>query len=281
MKRIEITEIQKDKTSLSGAQIYTNSKTNLTDRVKFPPVCIGIGLDDNEYNGIRYPLRFGTYGNISLIRGEEKARKSFFKSLLLAGACGGKSNNYCERIKGYGLEDKLIIDIDSEQGDYDRWLNASRIPKMAGAVPGNYQNFGLREYTVDEKRQFLEYIFMESPFKNDIGLVMIDGYVDFVKDFNSQEQSFEFTLELMKYSTISKSHISGILHLNPGSDKGRGHLGTILQQKCETIVTLKDEGHYSVATCTRARGKKWEDISFRIDNQWLPYEFHEENDLGI
>jgi hypothetical protein len=256
----------------TGVEIFNNAKTDIRNRPGFPPVCIGIGEDENEYNGVHYPLRFGTYGNISLIRGQEKTRKSFFKSLLLAGAIGGKANNYCERIRGYGLEDRYVIDIDSEQGDYDRWLNASRIPKMCGSLPDNYINYGLREYNVEEKRSFLEYLFMESAIKDKIGLVMIDGYVDFVKDFNSQEQSFEFTLDLMKYSTISKSHITGILHLNPGSDKGRGHLGTVLQQKCETIVTLIDHGSYSTATCTRARGKKFDDINFKINNDWLPEE---------
>ena len=281
IKKIVLAEVLKDKEELSGREVWEKSKTDLQRRVPIPPVCIGIGEDVSAYNGVHYPLRFGTYGNISLIRGQEKVRKSFFKSLLLAGAIGGKANNYCERIQGYGLQDKLIIDIDSEQGEYDRWQNANRIPKMVGEIPPNYQNFGLREYSVKEKRQFLEFLFMESNFKNDIGLVMIDGYVDFVRDFNSQELSLEFTLELMKYSSIAHCHISGILHLNPGTAKGRGHLGTILQQKCETIVTLTDEGSYSVATCSRARGKRFEDIHFTVNKDWLPEEVEPENTLVI
>src|SRR5210317_919523 len=76
-----------------GKRLYEDSKTDLTKRIPFPPTCIGIGT--TEYGDHFYPIRFGTYGNISLIRGQEKSRKSFFKSLLLAGAIGGKANNYC------------------------------------------------------------------------------------------------------------------------------------------------------------------------------------------
>lgn len=247
--------------------IHRESVTDLNRRVERPPIAIGIGWDN--YAGQRWPMRFATFGNISLIKGEEKARKSFAKSLIIACAIGGKADNYCEDIYGY-LSDKWIIDIDTEQDEYDAWLNATRIPKMVGAPAKQYINVQLRDYTPTERRQYLQWICKESEYKDNLGLIFIDGYVDMLKDFNNLEQSLEFTQELMTYSKQTRCHISGILHVNYESTKGRGHLGTILQQKCETVALVKDMGEHSELSCHRGRGKKFEPVNFTINSDWLP-----------
>lgn len=232
-----------------------------------PPLAISIGKDSNGWDN---PL--GTKGNISLIKGEEKARKSFLKSLLLSSAIGGHSVEYNNGlIKGHGLSDKWILDLDGEQDEYYSWLNGIRIPKMVGVLPDNFRTFKLREKTKKERSQFLEWLFMESSYRNELGLVSIDGYVDFCKNFNDLEESDRFTQSLMRYSSISKAHIMGILHLNPGTTKARGHLGTILQQKCETVIRISDAGDFSEVECQRARGNKFESFTIRIDNKWMPY----------
>ncbi len=264
-------ESQIEQTEISGAEIHQKAKTNLHDRVESPPIAISIGRDDKEYMGEFRPLVFGTLGNISLIKGEEKVRKSFLKSLVLACAIGGKADRYSENIRGH-IGEKWIVDIDSEQDPYYAWLNAARIPNMVGVIPKNYMNIQLRTFTVAQRREYLKWLFTESPFKDNLGVVFIDGYVDFVKDFNNLEQCQEFVHELMAYSADSRCHISGILHLNYNSEKGRGHLGTILQQKCETVAIVKDAGEHSTFECQRGRGKKFPSFEFGVDEKWMPYE---------
>lgn len=243
------------------------------------PLAISIGKDDRSYGGIHYPLRFGTYGNISMIKGEEKARKSFLKSLILACSIGGNANNYSDDIMGHDLQDKYILDIDTEQDDFDVWLNAVRIPKMVGAVPSNYISMKLRNSKPKERLEYIEWLFKESEFKNKIGICSIDGFVDCVSDFNDLHECNDFVQKLMTWSSEEKAHITGILHLNPGSTKARGHLGTLLQNKCETVVIIKDAGEYSEVTCQRARGKKFKDFAIRVDDDWLPYV--SEDEIGI
>ena len=251
--------------------IHKRHVVDLKKKPPHPPLAISVGVDEYDYNGIYYPLRFGTFGNISMIKGEEKSRKSFLKSLLLACAIGGKANNFSDDIRGHELEDKYIFDIDTEQGEYDVYLNAIRIPKMVGATPPNYIPVQLRDRKKEEIRGYLDWLFLESEFRNKLGIVSIDGYVDCIQDFNSQKESDDFTRDLMKWSSVSKAHITGILHLNPGTDKARGHLGTILQQKCETVATIKDQGSFSEVICSKGRGKKWQEFTIRINNDWLPY----------
>ena len=250
-------------------------KKSVIDPVKIydrQPIAISGGF-------VNFPISFATYGNISLIKGEEKSRKSFFRSLLLACYIGGNANHHSELFKGHEQEGKYIIDIDTEQDKYYSWLNAKRVCDMVGTVPENYIYVNLREYTATEIRQYLAWLFLESEYRKKLGVVCIDGFVDCVDDFNNQIECREFTRDLMKYSTVTKSHITGVLHLNPGSDKGRGHLGTVLQQKCETVVVIKDEGNgISTAKCQRSRGIKVQDVAFEIRN-WLPYEVEYKNAL--
>lgn len=258
-----------------GSEIHDKAVTDLTKTVNRPPLAISIGYDDRSYNGEYFPLRFGTFGNISLIKGEEKSRKSFAKSLLIACSIGGNANRFSENIKGH-FGTKWIIDIDTEQGEYDAWLNAKRIPEMVGTIPSNYVHLQLREYTKDERMEYLRWLFEDSHYKHNLGMVFLDGYVDFVKDFNDQADSNMFTESLMRWSKITNSHISGILHVNPGAEKGRGHLGTILQQKCETVVMIKSNGETSDFIRQRGRGKGFNDFSFGVNEKWLPYELENE-----
>lgn len=257
---------------LNYSDVHAKSVINLSEKPKRAPLAISIGYDDVAYNGEFYPLRFGTFGNISMIKGEEKARKSWLKSMIMGGAIGGKSNIYTGEIHGHkSLQDKYIIDIDTEQDSYDAWMVADRVKRLVGTMPENYIPVMLREYTPTERLGYLEWLFSESEYKDKLGIVSIDGYVDMMKDFNSLTESMEFTQKLMRYSSKSKCHITGVLHLNPGTEKGRGHLGTILQQKCETVVIIKDMGDFSEVTCQRGRGKKFKPFCISVNKDWLPY----------
>ena len=268
--------ITTDTISIDFAELHRKAMVNLKVKPDRPPLAISIGLDDKEYNGVRYPLRFGTFGNISLIKGEEKARKSWLKSLILGCIQGGNSHRLFDQIQGHDLKDKYIIDIDTEQDTYDNWMAANRIPQMVGSKDSpvysdNFVPVNLREYSAKERNGYLQWLFMESDYRNKLGVVSIDGFVDCVNDFNNLVECSEFTQSLMKYTSITKAHITGVLHLNPDSVKARGHLGTILQQKCETVVIIKDQGDYSTVVCQRGRGKKFQEFGISVDNDWLPY----------
>jgi hypothetical protein len=265
-------------------EIHKLSTLDLKSKVSKPQIAISIGYDDIAYNGEFNHLIFGTFGNISMIKGEEKARKSWLKSLLLGCCFDGNSVNYSSDVKGHNLKDKYIIDLDTEQDAYYSRLGADRICKMYGTpqspvIPDNYIAINLREHNAKIRRDYLKWLFMESEYRNKLGVVSIDGYVDMLDNFNDLVESTEFTQSLMKYSTLSKAHITGVLHLNPGQDKARGHLGTILQQKCETVVIIKDEGDFSSVTCQRGRGKKWEAFGISVNKDWLPYTLSLDNQI--
>ena len=286
---MELLKIKKDfdlpKQDLS--KDFESTLIDINEVIERPPVAISIGEDEKSYGGVHYPLKFGSLGNFSVITGEEKSRKSFVKSLIEACTIGGKANNYTAgvepkhftegrtsgvEIKGFLEKGKLIVSIDGEQSKYDVWQNGNRIKKMVGTTPEHYKILMWREKSKREKLALLDWLFMESPYKDNLGLVMLDGYVDFVLDPNDQTESNLFTDLIMKYSSIANCHISGILHVNPNSDKMRGHLGTIMGQKAEMVMLVKNMGEYSEVSCKRVRGSKpFKTFTIRIDDDWMPY----------
>ena len=255
------------------SDVFKNTIIDINQKVDRPPLVISIGYDDKAYGGVHYPLKFGSLGNISLITGQEKSRKTFVKSLIEACAFGGKSNYYTDtlEIKGY-LDNKYVISIDTEQSLYDSVMTAKRVPHMVGALPDNYISLMWREKTTKERLQLLEWLYMESEYRKNMGLTFLDGVVDCVQDFNSLTECKEFTEKLMKYTSVTNSHLCGLLHLNPNSDKIRGHLGTILGQKAEMVMIVENLGEYSECKCKVVRGgKPFKTFTIRIDDEWMPF----------
>lgn len=253
---------------------FEDTVIDLKQVVKRPPVLLSIGLDDKSYNGINYPLKFATRGNFSVIKGAQKARKSFVKSLIESCTIGGHSYKFTDylEIKSHDLNGNWVISIDCEQSKYDTWSNGIRIPKITGYHPDNYKVLFWREKSIAERLAYLEWLFMKSPFKDSLGMVILDGYVDFVYDPNDQKECSIFWNLIMKYSSIANCHITGMLHTNPNSDKMRGHLGTIGSQKAETVMFVENKGEFSLASCSEVRGSKpFKDFTIRVDEKWLPY----------
>jgi hypothetical protein len=274
MNKLNYEDFQdKDETIDNIEDVFKQTIVDLKSDVQRPPLAISIGLDDREYKGIRYPLKFGSLGNISLIAGQEKSRKTFVKSLIEACTIGGKSNNYTSslEITGY-VQGKYIISIDSEQSPYDVTMSGKRIPFMVGDYYDKYIPLMWREKSTAQRMILLDWLFTESDYKDNLGIVILDGVVDFVHDFNNLSECKIFTEKLMKYSSQTNCHILGILHLNPNTDKMRGHLGTILGQKAEMVMLVENKGEYSECRCKVVRGSKpFKPFSIRIDDNWMPY----------
>lgn len=70
--------------------------------------------------------------------------------------------------------------------------------------------------------------------------VWLDGVADAVKSPNDEQEAIPLVRRLHGLAIKHRCTIVCILHLNPGSDfKSRGHLGSQLEQKAETVLQLK------------------------------------------
>lgn len=258
------------------AKILQDSYIDPSEEIKNQPVAISIG--SSQYKESMYPIPFGSYGDFSCIVGASKSRKTFFKSMIEAGYIGGQSNILNPSIKGHNSKGRLVISLDTEQSKYHTQRVQRRVLDLIGGSYDLYKTFSLRSYNPKERFEFVDWLVYESDYRDDIGLMSIDGYVDLVTDFNSLEQATGLTEKLLAWTAIptkkdfQQMHITGILHKNFGTSKPVGHVGSSVLKKAETVVFIEVVDDLSIAKCEYSRNMPFDEITFGVNNDWLPYE---------
>jgi RecA-family ATPase len=196
-------------------------------------------------------------GNISTIIGKAKSRKTFFQTLLIAGLISNREVQFRSQLTGD------VVLFDTEQGRFHVWRVSKRIEQIVGVWPSNLKIFGLRPLNTNERLNEIEnYILQNSP-----QVVFIDGIRDLVTDINSAEQATDVVGKLMKWSYEKNCHICSILHQNKADDNARGHIGTEIVNKSETVLSVskaKDK-EFSLVKSEYTRGKETEEFQFTID----------------
>ena len=251
-------------------KIFQEALIDPSEEIKQQPIAISIR--ESEYKGNLYPIPFGSYGDFSCIVGASKSRKTFFKSMIEAGYIGGSSNILNPSIKGHNSKDKFVISFDTEQSQYHTQRVQRRVLEMVGANYDLYKTFSLRQYNPKERFDFIDWVVFESDFKDNIGLMSIDGYVDLVTDFNNLEQATGLTEKLLQWTAKGKMHCTGILHKNFGTAKPVGHVGSSVLKKAETVVFVEKNENETIAKCEYSRNIPFEPITFDVNKDWLPYE---------
>ena len=256
-------------------QILKESLIDPAEEIKQQPIALSIG--ESIYKGNSYPIPFGSYGDFSCIVGASKSRKTFFKSMIEAAYIGGQSNIHNPSIKGHNGDKKFVLSFDTEQSHFHAQRVQRRVLELIGGNCEYYKTFGLRGYTPKERFDFIDWVVFESDFKNNIGLMSIDGFVDLVTDFNSLEQSTGLTEKLLNWTAKGKMHCTGILHKNFGTAKPVGHVGSSILKKAETVVFVeKGEDDVTIVKCEYSRNQPFKEIKFNVDdNDWLPKEIQE------
>lgn len=253
--------------SISDEEIAQIAGTTLIDLKidsERPPYCLW--FDDTPVFGL---------GDISTIIGKAKGRKTFATGLLLASVV--RNAMIQDRIRGDLPEDKRnVLFIDTEQSEYYAKNSGRRIYGILGldykedSLPNLYVHT-LRPFAPDTRLRVIEWLIYNTP---NLGFVVIDGIRDIVFDINKPEEAVMATSRLMKWSTERMIHISSILHMNKGDNNARGHLGTELMNKSQTVLEVnkveKNEEYSSIKPVV-TRDKEFKPIVFGIDEDTLPY----------
>ena len=96
---------------------------------------------------------------------------------------------------------------------------------------------------------------------------------DLAHDINSPGEATDLITKLMQWTDERRIHIHTVLHLNKGDDNTRGHLGTELNNKAETVLQItKDDFDRDVSSVAamHIRDRDFEPFAFRINADALP-----------
>jgi RecA-family ATPase len=200
-----------------------------------------------------------TKGNISALVGRAKGRKSYFIKLLIASMKGYRDDQFTSSVKG-----KVVL-FDTEQAKYHIWKTTKQIEQMLGSWPVDIEVFGLRPDMTSDRINLIEsYIYQQEP-----EIVFIDGIRDLVTDINDATQATEIVGKLMKWSYEKDCHICCVLHQNKADENARGHIGTELVNKSETVISINKvfgDTMYSEVKSLYTRGHEIKDFYFSIES---------------
>ena len=208
----------------------------------------------------------GTLGNFSLIKGKAKSRKSFLLSMAVCSALNEFTFSEVFRCS-LSNKDKNILFIDTEQSDWHVQSAAKRICRLVGqGSPSRLHMYKFRSLSPSERLKYTRELISNTP---NLGLVIIDGIRDLITSINDEKESCEIASNLLKWSEEFNIHIVTILHENPTNEKARGHLGTELSNKAETVVQIEVDANLpdiSVVKPFSCRNKPFEPFAFKIED---------------
>lgn len=226
--------------------------------VERPPMAISKGDTGGVFKD---PIPICTYGNFSFIQAPPKTRKTFLVSLFASSFLASETK-YGLDIKGYS-NGKKLIHYDTEQGEYHAQKVFNRVVNMS-SDKGTYLSYGLRRYSPKERLSFIDWHLSQ---EENIGLVIVDGIADLVNDVNDLEASSEAVQSLMRWTQDYGIHIITVIHSNYNSSKPTGHLGSFLEKKAETQISLSltEDEKSTIVKCKRSRGISFDTFAFNIE----------------
>ena len=229
-----------------------------TEEIKNPPSVLELKLGLETYT-------LATAGNISLVQGKAKSRKSYFVSALAAAAI---REGYSENLLKAGIVKGNVLYFDTEQGDYhaqrvnQRILHLAGIPKEVGQERLKY--FALRRADTNADRlSIIEYALRRI---EGISLCIIDGIVDVANGVNEEPEAIALVSKLMKISADKNLNLVTVLHENKNDRGAKGHLGSYLVQKAETVygVSRSEDGNSTFIEGLYTRNASFPDLELNV-----------------
>lgn len=243
---------------------------NVLQQVSVDPCEI---LLENEYPEPRYSLTIGgigtlPLGDIAAIKAKSKNGKTYLASIFGASVHGSDAFEMQSQVRG-----STVLYFDTEQNE----RNTARVLRRMNALCGydtkvtkqEVRAYSIRRIDTASRWAYItEQVNMRNP-----SVIIIDGIVDLVKDFNDPIESKEFVSNLLKFAQERDISIICILHTNKAKEDNnmRGHLGTILEQKAADIFEVVRNGSTFTVKETECRNQPIEEFSFVLDNDGMPH----------
>lgn len=216
----------------------------------------------------RYGSIIASEGNISAVVGAAKSKKTFLCTALI----GALLRTSQEPLFGITPKGTKVLWVDTEQSASHVQRVIKRIYRLAGwdeeVNYGDLRTLTLREVEPKERAEkMVDAIKLFKP-----KLIVIDGISDLMYNSNCIEESDTVVGQLMALSTEYNCHIMCVLHTNPNSDKARGHIGSTLQRKAETMIYVHKMGERSIVEPQFCRNEEFSPFAFHITEEGLPSE---------
>lgn len=254
---------KKTKAALGAASEITNSlndiesTTNINDFIFNPNSDISTEEIILSVQG----KNIGSSGNVVIITGKPKSRKSVVAHAIIGAGLSHKSVLGIE----CNLPNKLdqIILVDTEQSKHDLKRSLHRMQKMIGLedLPENFTCYTTRQLDPDKIKKLL----LEVVKNKNVKLIIIDGGLDLINNMNDvieTKQTIDFIKNFLDLNNIC---MVLIVHQSKTTNFTIGHFGSFLDRFAQSNIEVKklDNGNSEISAQL-----------MRSDENFKPYEFY-------
>ena len=234
--------------------------------------------DDTVYPDPEYLIEIGGVptlpkGDLVALSAKWKNGKTFLCDILSAIFLDSDHFAGCRSLRGTGR----VVFYDTEQGRND----TSRIKKTIRAMIPQQRHkdldvFCLRTMGIDNEGnsdEISRFDFInQTIIKLNPDLVIIDGIADLIYNYNDVIESQEVVNKLASIATENNCCVIVVMHQNKGShDRNmKGHLGTMLFQKCSDVFNVEKCGTVFVVSHAVSRHKACGDFVFKLNDDAIP-----------
>lgn len=240
---------------------YKKFIIDLSKEIKPPTSVLSILEPQNPYSS---EISIFHSGDFSVLMGKQKSKKTFFTSMILS-AMATEFPYQQKLLSKRPFGKNRTAYFDTEQGDWYAQKTAKRISYNNS----NFDYLTLRDCDAYERREVIEKYLCE----NNIFFAAIDGVVDLLYDFNNLEESAKLVQWLMTITKKYDVHILNIIHQNKSDGYARGHLGSMLSQKAETVIEIEKLEKYTETSVIKpkdTRGREFEAFGITINEKGIP-----------
>jgi hypothetical protein len=132
---------------------------------------------------------------------------------------------------------KRLCYIDTESSEYDFYKVLARIEKqILSPLPENFDSFLFRE---DGPKDIMDMLDEYLVANNDCSILVIDGILDLISDFNSVTESFLLVQWLKKITKIHNLLVLIVLHQSKRDKLSLGHIGSFLDRKSQSVLSVE------------------------------------------
>lgn len=193
-------------------------------------------------------------GNLITIAAALKSGKSSVIAAMIASMMGEGDRDYLG-FSGSNPDGKAVLHFDTEQSRGDHYQMMMRALRRAGITtpPAWFFSYSLLTLSPQERRIAIDEMARHVAKTQGLHSIFIDGVADLALDVNDLTEASSLVADLHLLATETACVIANALHHNPGGEKTRGHLGSQIERKSESVLVLRKDGDAISVSCKPAR----------------------------
>jgi len=263
-----INELRLDREHLATQETFIEKKKR--------EYCIDRNID---YPDPEYLIEIGGVptmpkGNLVALSAKWKNGKTFFCDILSSVFLGANGFGGVRALKTSGK----VQFYDTEQAVSD----TARILKVINSMTNEHRHDDIKVYCLrnacienmdNDTNEISRLEFISQTIASDHpDLVIVDGIADLIYNYNDVIESQSVVNNLAALANENNCCIVVVMHQNKSKqDKSmKGHLGTMLFQKCSDVFTVEKVSNLFIVTHQVSRHRQCEDFVFKIGLDGIP-----------